>query len=78
LKCTFSVEEGQYLLQFLIEGNGYEGAPEARTASISIVGLEESPEFVNDEDEIAFEWNEESKVLTFQASIRNGNEIVIN
>lgn len=77
LKSSYSIEEDQKHIRFSVEGNGYEGAPQQRTASVTVVGLEVRPQSVNNGD-IAFEWEEERKVLTFQLSIRNGSEIVIN
>lgn len=59
-----------------LSGKGYEGAPASRSGSFSIYGLEKAPTSVNEGD-IAFVWDDEAKVLRFEAGLVDGAKLVL-
>lgn len=59
-----------------ISGNGYEGAPASRSGSFTLYGLDKAPTSINEGD-IAFEWNEEAKVLRFETELVDGAKLLL-
>jgi oligosaccharide 4-alpha-D-glucosyltransferase len=60
-----------------ISGNGYEGAPSSRSGNFTLYGLDKAPTSINEGD-IAFEWDEEAKVLRFEAELVDGAKLVLH
>lgn len=64
-------------LSFSQEGDGYQDAPNQRTATFIIYGLTELPTSVSMGSNISYQWNEEEQILTFEAPISLSDDIII-
>lgn len=77
LKTSYSIGEERRIIRFTMEGNGYEGAPSQRVATIKLIGLEARPQSVSAGEAIDFEWEEERKTVRFQINVSDGTELLI-
>lgn len=72
-----AVNNAGYELSTQSEGNGYEGKPAQRQYTVEVVGLVQVPQEVSTNGQtIAFAWNAETKVLSFDTDLKQSVKIL--